>query len=218
MIRNLKALGLALVAVLAVGAMMASAAQAKSTIFATTSSSPLAVHATGEEIGEVFKIDGVAVTCKVSHYTGSVTNNSNTITITPSYTTCIVGGVVNLEITVGDCDYEFTGKNRVALDHYNATVSIKCVNSAGITIEAATCHMTVPPQNGLGIVTVKSNTAGKDLTITLNVSGIEGTVITDGFLCPFSGTGKKTGGTYTTEKELTITPTETLRSIQFSGS
>lgn len=220
MIRNFKALGLALVAVLAMGALMASAAQAKSTIFATTSKSPLAIDATGENIGEEFKIDGVAVKCAVSHYTGSVTNGSNIITISPTYTNCQVGGIVNVDITMGDCDYEFTGSARTAIGPpaaYTATVSIKCKESKGITIESATCHMTVPPQNTLSKAAVKNVAAG-DLTVKPEVTGIKGTVVTDGFLCPFSGTGEKTGGTYTTEKELTVTPSEAGQSLQLSGS
>src|SRR6187397_102313 len=97
MIRKSKAIGLALIAVFAMSALVASAAQA--TPVFTTSVSPVSVHATGEKIGEEFTVDGVTTVCEVSHYTGTATNGSSTLTMHPTYTGCVLKGV-GINVTV----------------------------------------------------------------------------------------------------------------------
>ena len=119
MIRNLKALGLALVAVLALGAVYASAASAQQG--KVTSDGPFTL--TGEETGapgsNQLEAFGAAVRCPESEYTGHVVtthaqttaagqtheqagignnlipNNSSTATITPHYKQVTAGGAPN---------------------------------------------------------------------------------------------------------------------------
>ncbi len=213
MIRKFKALGLALVAVLAMSVVVASAAQAAPVVTTTGSTS---VHATGEKIGEQFTIDGVTVTCEVSHYTGTATNGSSTLRVTPTYTGCKVGEAIPATITTHSCHYLFhlTKKDAGAPTPYTSTVNVECTEKP-ITIASTNpeCFMEVKSQTGLGTVTATNGAT--DVNITPNVSGIKGTVTKDGFLCPFSSVGEKTGGTYKTTSP--ITATTASGSIQVSG-
>jgi len=54
-----------------------------------------------------------------------------------------------------------------------------------------------------------------DLSLWFTLEGITATVTQDGFLCPFSGTGTKTGGTFTSEARGTVTAAS--GTLQISG-
>ncbi len=217
MIRKFKALGLALVAVLAMSVVVASAAQAAPKV-TITAGATVSAHATGVEIGEEFKIDGVGVTCKVSHYTSTVENNGETIRVTPTYTECKVGEAIPAVITTHECHYLFHLTEKVAENVFKAHADVECTNSKKITIVSTNpkCIMEVGSQTNLTTGEITNNAAKTDVEIKPNVTGITGTVVEDGFLCPFTSTGVKTGGTYKTEKPLTATAAS--GTIQISGS
>ncbi len=199
MIRKFKALALALVAVLAVGAVVASAAQAVPVITGSG-----AVHATGSGVGEQFTIDHVTIVSSVSHYTGTVTNNSSTIRLTPTYTESKVGEAIPATITTHECHYLLHLNKKDAGPVYAATVDVECTGKP-ITIVSTNpkCKMEINSQVGLSRVEITNDAT--DLTIKPNVSGITGTVTEDGFLCPFTSVGPKTGGTYKTTSPITLT-------------
>jgi hypothetical protein len=213
MIRKSKIMGLAIVAVLAMSALGASAAQAVPVI--STSVSPVSVHGTGEGVGEAFTVDGVTTECKVSHYTGTATNGSSTLTLHPTYTECVLKGTsISVTVDTTGCDYVFHATEKVAAGSYKAHVDVVCSGANVIKITAATCAATVPGQTGLTTVDIKNATAS-DVSIQPTVAGIKATVTVDGFLCPFNGTGAKTGGTYTSTSG--ITGTAASGTIQVTG-
>ncbi len=202
MIRKLKALGLALVAVLAMSAIAASAGQAVPVITGSGS-----IHATGERVGEQFTIDGLTFTCGVSHYSGTAVHNSSTLRLTPSWTECKLGEAIPLAITTHECHYLFHGtqKDTVPSVKFTAHMDIECTGGKPITIVSTSpaCKMEVNSQTNL--TTVEITNDATDLTIQSNLAGITATVTEDGFLCPFTSTGVKTGGTYKTAKPITLT-------------
>jgi hypothetical protein len=211
MIRNFKALGLAVVAVLAMSAFVASAAQAAPVV---TTTGNVGVHGTGESIGEKFTVDGVTTECKTSHYTGTSTAGSSTLTLVPTYTGCTLAGTgLTVHVTTTGCGYLFHLQNKSGTT-YNSKVDVEC-GASPIKIEGTgtSCVATVGAQAGLSNVTATNDAS--DVTIKPNVSGITATVTSDGFLCPFNGTGVKTGGTYTATGY--ITGTAASGSIQISG-
>jgi hypothetical protein len=179
MTRKLKTLGVALVAVFALTAVMASAASAASF---TSSSYP--TTATGESaIGnDVFTTEGGAVECK-SHFGGTLTEASSEHTVIPTYTNCKAFGFVEASMT--GCKFKLT--------FAFISASLDIVNPC--TIVASTCHVTLPNQGPLGSFAV-NNIYPVHITLKANVSQIHYTVVKDGFLCPFNGTGTKTGATY----------------------
>jgi len=206
MIRNLKTLGLALVAVLAMSAVVASAASA---LQFTASKYPTTVTATTALGNDVFTTEGGAVECE-GHFEGESKEASETMTIKATYTKCKAFGFAEASVNMNGCDYVF---------HSNGVVDLEChkFNSKGETektgpviITAGACEVQITTQTGLESVALSNNglhiDAKADVTVTKNSPGIVYTVTKDGFLCPFGGTGSKTGGTYVQKSAATVKP------------
>jgi hypothetical protein len=213
MIRNLKVLGLAIGAVLALSAVMASAAMAVPSF--TASSYPASITGSNTKGGEVFSTEGGKVECNshfVSHSQGEA---SSTLSVTPTYTSCEAFGFLSATVNTEECKYVFHATEQVSSGVYRHHVDVDCPAGQSIKITASTCKaevkgvtkvthtegekevVTVAPINE-GLTTVKTtNLAGGSVTVQPEVSNIAYTVTQDGFLCPFGGTGNKTDGTYT---------------------
>ncbi|MGC1852035.1 MAG: hypothetical protein WA687_06310 [Solirubrobacterales bacterium] len=149
MIRNLKTLGLALVAVFAFSALAASAASAQNQ-GTLTSTGPVTL--TGNETGTLFAnaLTGPLgdVTCPGSTYTGHavlthaqttagtkhglITVPATTVTITPFYATKCqahipIFGTRPATVTMNGCDYEFhLGVTTGGGETYGVTADLKC--------------------------------------------------------------------------------------------
>jgi hypothetical protein len=210
MIRNLKSLGLALVAVLAMSAVVASAASAA--IEYTSSPSPQPATGSNASGKETFTTPGGTVQCN-SHFAASVTTGSKSLTVTPSYETCVAFGFLNANVVENNCDYVFKPATKLATDHYSHGVDVSCPAGSAIVITAGTCEVQVPAQTGLSSVTTQ-NVAGGAVTVVPNVGSITMNVTKDGFGCPFTGTGHTTG---TYHGHVTLSPTAG-GSISVSGS
>ncbi len=226
MIRKFRALGLAFLAVTAIGAVAAQAAHAIPQF--TSFQYPATIEGTAEKIGERFVTEAGSVECEVSHFTGSLAEPSSTLTVHPTYTGCKAFGFLSATITTTGCDYVFHATERVELHRYRAHVDVKCEAGKAITITASTCAAKVESQTGLTTVdftnTTNTPASANDVDVKPTVKGITYTVTNDGFLCPFSGTGLKHGGEYVTNEgetnKITIrctAPAGTFRSCEVSG-
>jgi hypothetical protein len=215
MIRKLRPLGLALVAVLARSALAASAAQA-APVF-TTSAGTVNVHGTGENIGERFTIDGVSTECKTSHFTGTITNVSSTVTLNPTYTGCTLAGTgITIHVKPNGCAFHYTLTD-VNVTTYRAHTKLTCPTATPIQVEGTgtSCEYTLGPNGNENLTTVSLTKDALDVTMKPEITGLTATVTKDGFLCPYSGTGVKTGGTYTATGYMTLTASS--GSLQLSG-
>lgn len=193
MTRNLKVLGLALVAAFALSAVVASAASAQGKI---TSDGPVTLK--GEDEGgagaNFFKFPGLPgqVECPGSTYTGHRFNitphevipvNSTTATITPKYNnaTCTANGL-KATVTMEGCDFVFhLGATTASppADEYGVTADLVCPVGknvivhlyASATSEAVTlCTLTIKAQNGitgLDIINEVDGTGKTNDTITI---------------------------------------------------
>lgn len=205
MIRNLKALGLAAMAVLALSALASASALAANGRLTSTGN----VTLTGTEIaGKVNALTafGITVKCPGSTYlghklgttTGFLTSGSENATITPKYKEPCESNVGPTTIDLKGCDYVIhLGETTGVADTYSATYDIICTAPNDITVtnwfseaehkegkEACTLH--VSEQSGLKGGTVVDNTDG---TLTLNgpVKGINVVETKDNLhplLCP----------------------------------
>jgi hypothetical protein len=190
MIRKFKTLGLALAAVLAMSAVVASAAQAQF----TANSYPTTVTALNPFGDDVFTVDGSSAEC-VSHFEGTATEASSTITIVPIYTVCQgVFGFAEGTFTENGCDYVF---------HSNGEVDIACPAGASMVIAAGNCEVKIGAQSGLKAVALSNS--GGHINMQANISGITANATKDGFLCPLNGTGHKTA-TYVQGSAVTAKP------------
>lgn len=164
MTRNLKALGLALVAVFALTAVGASAASA-----AEFHSEATETVLTGSQIGtDVFETNGGTVECSEATYVGEQSGTTTTTaTVTPTYSGCTAFGFGGASVNTNGCEYEF---------HSNGTVDIQsCNTAAGVIVTASLfgtrkCTVEVPEQAGVSGVTFTSSGAGTTRDITVDVA------------------------------------------------
>lgn len=197
MTRKFKTLGVALTVVFALTAVMASAASAASY---TASSYPTTARGISPLGNGVFTTEAGKVEC-ITHEETTIVSTTGDITVVTVATSCKSFGF--LEAKVSGCKHTLTEPTGSG-DNYTAKVDI--VGST-CTIEAGTCKVTVPAQGPLGSVAITNDTATGDVTIKANVTGIAYNVVTDGFGCPFAGTGAKAGGTFTHGSAVTIDST-----------
>ena len=178
MTRNLKALGLAVVAVFAMSAVVASAASAQEGVL--TVEGTQAIHAESSE--HKFTSPAGTIECTKSTFAATVESGAASATITPSYTgTCTAAGAPATVDTNG-CHFVIDDVTTTGNGDYSATVDIDCSTqegSPGIVVTAfagsshgfKVCEITVPPQTGISPVTV-SNGAGETVVLSGTATGI----------------------------------------------
>jgi len=190
--RALKVLGIAAVAALAMS-VVASAAQA--TEF-TASEYPSSFHGSNTSGEEVFSTEAGDVKCD-SEFSGEAKEASSSVTAHAEYSECEAFGFVNATVDTEGCDYVFN----LPAEGTTATVDVACGEGESIKITAASCAAEVGAQEDLEHVGFANGTGETEdeVEVTATATEIAYTVTKDGFLCPFSGTGTKEDGSYTTE-------------------
>lgn len=196
MIRNLKVLGLALVAMLALGATMASGAFAASFHSDTSTTTTLKGTATGDH---VFDAAGSTITCTGAEFNGSQSGSTAAdVTMTAKYSGCsvsILGFKISANVDMGNCAYTFFANGKVSV----VDSSLGNCDSDKITYRVSNflgeCDVEVGESGNSELtgVTYTGTTTGSSITVTPNVTGIDGTAT--GGLCPESGAF--TNGQYT---------------------
>ena len=213
MIRNLKALGLALVAVFAMSAVVASAAQATAASFSwdsgtTKLTGTAATVAEGGTQKSTITGGALSTSCDTVYFTASVTGTSASSVTTEggvTYTntveenagekhTCTnnLGG--KIQWSTSDCNYRFNAGETVTASSSKGTLDIVCpAGSTGITvISPGLCTKHIFAQNGIGPVNY-STMAGSPEDITIEPSFTNMTYTHTG-LC---GNATKSDGTST---------------------
>jgi len=206
MIRKIKALSLALVALCAMSAVVAAGAQAGN--FTTSGSYPS--PGKGEqpkEAAHVFTVQGQKVTCTKAVFEGSLAAASESIVITPTYTGCTAFGFAEAEVNMGECVYTFTaGVTKTVPTHYwEGSVHIVNKNNhetaCSITINAPktspVCVVHVPNQTPTTPTVDFENATPFHVLVTSTVAGIHSVVTKNSFLCPLNASATDTTGTYT---------------------
>jgi hypothetical protein len=211
MTRNLKALGLALVAMLAMSAVVASAASAQSVptqkFTAMDNTYPESFHGVNAAGQETFTTEAGTVEC-ASTFSGTANAASQHIVATPVYTGCKAFGFLNATVAMEGCNYTFQLTTTLTNPHrYQAHVNVVCPAGKSIKITAGTCVVTIGGQTGLTTVDLENRADTKAVLVRPTVGGINYTVVTDGFGCPFTGTGAKTGATYTSHSATPVSST-----------
>ncbi len=179
MIRKLKVLGLALGAVFALSATMASGASAVDTFTVEGGGVNTAVL-TGESANNIFEItsNGFKIECAVSRFAGTVTNGASTATIFPTYyqttpaTKCPTT-LGNALVKMNGCDYDLTGSTTGSDGGAaDATVSITCTGTNKIEIQGPLgCTLSIPAQTPTsGGVTYTNEGAGATRAVTVKAT------------------------------------------------
>ena len=196
MLHKLKMLGVVLAAVLAMGAVVASAASANITEFTSVAG---AKTETTKDGLQKFTITGQGVSCEIAEYSeGEVPSEVFTeLTIAPTYSSCKMEPLgVSVTITgfgAGGCDFVL---------HASGSTDLACAAGKEVVIDAGPCTVHIPAQNGLDktIYTTVKTLQVEALTVHVEAGNMKATH-TDGFLCPFTGSGTSTSGglDFTTE-------------------
>jgi len=187
--RKIKIFGLALIAVLALGAVSAQAAFAalEFTGFNTNKKADEALAKVAgtqtTELEYTFSAGAPAVKCKTAGFSGSAVASSTALMLTPSWGGCTVGTSNNVDVRVNGCEYKFAITKEEAADNYSGTYSIVCPATQKIEFEVRTeaglrkCLDTIEPQLGIGTVTYVDNTkaAPADFTMKMGVSNLANT-------------------------------------------
>jgi hypothetical protein len=186
--RKVKALGLALVAALAMSAMAVSAARAE--FHATTDH----VSLSGSQVGkhEITVGGGFGgITCTTASLSGTKTAaTESSLVLTPNYTGCTDSFGRTVHVTV-EAKYRFTTPTTTtgsANVHIEGTFRITITNGSGVPI----CHVTLHSQTNNNVV---YHTITGEITITTATNNMN-TTTSGGFLNCGVANGQHTGGSY----------------------
>jgi hypothetical protein len=193
MTRKLNLMGFAVAAL-----MMASAYAASTAPAANFTASQYPTTLTGESAkgNEVITLEGGSVECKGHFVSSSLTEATEELAVTPTYTECRAFGFLSAGVTFKGC-----GFGLIPLGGWRIIPIVFC---ASITIHSSTCEVTIPQQERTSVDI--ANGSG-DITMKMTISGLAYTVVKDGFGCPFAGTGSKTGGTWIQNSAVTLSST-----------
>lgn len=166
----------------------------------TSTSYPAKPHGANSQGALVLMTEAGSITC-ASTYEGSLVAASSTMSIGAKYFLCTAFGFVGATVATNECNYrlhvnELLGETGTSL----GTFDVVCPSGKAIRVTASTCEMEIGSQNGLSPVSFISFAGSGSITVKFENGSIPGfayTVTKDGFLCPFSGTGKKEGGRFT---------------------
>jgi len=192
MIRNVKILGLLVVAAMAMSAMVASAASAVE--FHSDSTNTWLTNTTTTGTSHKFDAAGNNITCTTASFKSTQeAKTTSSIKAEATYANCTFFGVA-VTVSMGNCAYEFKANGEVAVVD---RTGLNC-DSAKITFKGtflgASCHVEIGEQTGLKTATYDgASTAVGTVTVTPAVTGI--TYTATGGLC--GETGTKTNGNYT---------------------
>ena len=185
MIRNLKVLGLALVAVFALSAMAASAASADDF---TAESYPVTLTGTHdpETPADKFTTTGGSVECPNATYHATASGATTALTVTPEFNspndTCKAFGLLPTIIDMNGCTFTFNvnaGTTTGTVDIHECTNPATGIavtvndNTAGTMTTKCTVH--VEEQTGINGVTYKNVGAGatREVTIEINSNNVK---------------------------------------------
>lgn len=211
MIRNLKVLGLAVVAVLATSAMVAAAAQAETF---QSEEGGISVRGTQTEPA-TFTAAGATITCQEGTFLGMggpETSEPTLLIDDIKYGNCKFL-FFNTTVNAKGCGYDFhAGEGGVGSVDVVA-VTEECSERGGITFEASGCKVTVPPQEGLKNINYANNGksgSDREVIVTPEVGGIE--YDAEGF-CPEPGQNQTNGAYENGAASVTGAPDTTFSSM-----
>lgn len=208
MLRNLKVLGLAIVAVLAMSAVVAQAASA-----AEFTAENYTASLSGEQVGEhVFTVEGNTVKCPTAVFSGSLAAASSEVTnVSAKYgneeAKCTAFGFLSATVKMNGCTYNFK-VNSGSEDNFTGTAALKCPTGAKVTIVAGTCEATVGEKTTGGATVnqevgpinyvnmTNTPTSKNDVTVNPAATNVVADKTKDGIGCPFNGTGEVTNASY----------------------
>jgi hypothetical protein len=144
MIRNGKVLGLALVAVLAMCAVMASAANAEGEFEAESYPATVAGSGEGPQVFSFAK--GVSVSCETSNFDGTLAEEDTELELSAEFGECEASFGVKVDVTMNGCKYVDTPIKKFMGDIWEVNTHLECPAGKKVELEGGPCTITIPPQ------------------------------------------------------------------------
>lgn len=207
--RNLKVLGLAVVAALALSGVVAQAALAVDHTFEVTASSAdlkatNSLHGPeGEETSaHVLSAGAAKISCAEAHFSGKApTQTADSVTLKPEYKNCTIGANP-AQVVVNGCEYTFdsdTTANPAETTSGESGTVVVCKGGGTIEVKAAGCIITFGEQGPLhGVTYTNEGSEPTGVGTTAHVFGIKYTT-NKVFACQLAGfpaSGAGSNGTY----------------------
>jgi hypothetical protein len=191
MLYELKKLGAALVAALAlslIATSMSAAAEFTASNY-PASWSGVATKGTGTFVSEAATVD-----CRGSG-SGTLSKASGTVKIENiAATECEpIFGFNTPTVHTNGC-WALVHVTAGEKDSFSGPSDLECPAGKAIVTTAATCETQILPQTGTVTLEYKNNTEKGYVEAKVTASNVTYSVTKDGFGCPFNGTGVKTGG------------------------
>lgn len=196
---KLKALGLGLLAALAVSAVAVMNASAETSLTGhfTSEVAHTTLQVTEGPEEKVHRLEltvegFTGIVCDKPTYTSTISEATVTeLTVEAKYEAChTTGGTPGeVNVTMNGCDYRFTQPNKESAKTEH-TVDLVCPVGAHVVVDHEGCEITIDPENprsGIGYTTTVENNI-HSITLTANVTGFKATLHTG--LCVLIGTTK----------------------------
>jgi hypothetical protein len=150
--------------------------------------------------------DFSTVECSTSTLHGSLAAESTTLTLHPTFSGCKAFGFLEATVNTEECSFLLHATEKSATDVYRAHWDIPCPAGKSIKVSASTCRAEIKGQNGITSVEITDMTSANppDVTMSFTSTEISYPVTQDGFLCPLTSTGAKTGATLTSSGPTTV--------------
>jgi hypothetical protein len=198
--RNFRAFGIAILAVLGMIVLSASSVQAATTTTFTPEGNT-ATTITGTQIAAVeLTVGNRVLTCGKAHFSGEIAGNTTDVKIIPLYEECKTTPVLGISfpftVTTNGCWYTFTGEDTIEAGKYGVSVHLECEKPGEemvVHVKSGAndvCTVTIKPQTLSGMYLTNSGTSPDDVVLNLNGMPTNSTI--HGSLC---------GGTGDTSKE-----------------
>jgi hypothetical protein len=171
MFHKIRLLGLALLTVIAVGAVPVASAQAGTFTAgaypATLTGAPVGTHEFTTAVG--------TMECAPAFH-GVQAAAAGQITVVPLYgESCSIAGLP-VHVNRNGCDFRLYAGNTLGMDEVAGSMEINCPEGNRLDFEITgvmqVCHLTVPPQGVLGPITYTNRTFFDDVDIDFNVVSV----------------------------------------------
>lgn len=173
----------------------------------TADAYPVTIHGSAASGVQKITTEGGSVECTFSYHAETAAS-STAVALSPTGSKCQAFGFLEATFTPNGCTYQLDNYEQTGEDKFASRFGIVCPAGKSITVLASTCEIEIPAQAGLTSVELVNDTAAsprRDITFKPEVGGLAYKVLKDGFLCPFGGTGSKTGGSFTASSATTLT-------------
>jgi hypothetical protein len=201
---------IAVVSALAVGVFAAMASATPQFVTGPPPTYPATISGESAKGNLDLALEAGSVECK-NTIDASLPEASSTLDLALTYSSCQAYGFLSATVNPEGCTFPVQASEEVATDKFKGLLGISCPAGKSIKIVASTCTAEVKAQSGLATVALDNDPAAAPaakVTFGPALTGIAYTVTSDGFLCPFGGTGNKTGATLSANAAIALAAEE----------